>query len=353
MLDAVQDRSFTIQGHSIRNHGRPFIIAEVAQAHDGSLGFAHSYIDVAAEAGVDAVKFQTHIAEAESTIDETFRVNFSIQDATRYDYWKRMEFSFPQWQELSLHAEKKGLVFLSSCFSVQAVEWMRKLSIPAWKIGSGEIGTPDLFEAITQGTEPILLSTGLSDFDNIADALGKIRKHANPVGLFQCTTAYPNALSTVGLNVIDEIAEKFKVPAGLSDHSGSIWPGIAAMARGAAMIEIHIALHENQFGPDTRASLVPSELRKLVEARDAIDEMLRNSVDKSQMTNDQREMRQLFGKSLALRQPLTAGTVLQEHHLTWKKPGTGLGKEEYSKLVGNRLKQNVSANRLLRLDDLE
>ena len=129
------------------------IIAEVAQAHDGSLGAAHAYIDAAARAGADAVKFQTHIAAAESSPAEPWRVKFSLQDATRYDYWRRMEFTEEQWAGLRMHADERGLQFLSSPFSVEAAQLLRRVGVSAWKIASGEVNNVPLFD--------FMLSTGL------------------------------------------------------------------------------------------------------------------------------------------------------------------------------------------------
>ncbi|NDU91545.1 MAG: N-acetylneuraminate synthase, partial [Ferrovum sp.] len=123
----------------IGSGNRPFIIAEVAQSHEGSLGLAFSFIDVAKECGADAIKFQTHIASEESTPAEPWRVRFSRQDASRYDYWKRMEFTLDQWHELKVYADSRDIVFLSSPFSVQACQWLEEIGMPAWKIASGEV----------------------------------------------------------------------------------------------------------------------------------------------------------------------------------------------------------------------
>ena len=139
----------------------------------------------------------------------------------------------------------------------------------------------------------------------------------------------------------------------LSDHSGTIWPAVAAMARGAPLVEVHVALHRKQFGPDTAASLEPHELAQLVEARDAIVAMLTSPVDKEQMEGGAGDLRQIFGRSLALRRTLPGGTVLREEHLTLKKPGGGLQREDRAQLLGRRLRHEVSADRLLRSDDVE
>ena len=155
-------KSIYIDGKSIKEDGPCFIIAEIGQAHDGSLGSAHAYIDAVAEAGVDAVKFQTHIAHAESSKHEQFRVKGFPQDKTRYDYWKRMEFTPEQWSDLLSHAKEKGLIFLSTPFSIEAVELLENLNVPAFKIGSGDIDNIDLIESVIKTQKPILLSSGMS-----------------------------------------------------------------------------------------------------------------------------------------------------------------------------------------------
>src|SRR6202142_2868037 len=139
---------------------RCLVIAEVAQAHDGSLGTAHAYIDSAARSGADAVKFQTHIAAAESTPQEPWRVRFSYQDASRYEYWQRMEFTEQQWLGLERHAEEKGIEFLSSPFSIEAARMLQRIGIKAWKVASGEVANSQLFGYMLETRLPMLLSTG-------------------------------------------------------------------------------------------------------------------------------------------------------------------------------------------------
>ena len=147
--------------------GRCFIIAEIAQAHDGSLGTAHAYIDAVAKTGADAIKFQTHIASAESTPDEPFRIKFSRQDENRFDYWKRMEFTKEQWVGLFEHCKEVGITFLSSPFSEEAVELLNEIGTPAWKIASGEVSNQPMLAKMSETQKPILLSTGMSDIDEI------------------------------------------------------------------------------------------------------------------------------------------------------------------------------------------
>ena len=300
---------------------KTFLIAEVAQAHDGSLGSAHTFIDGAADAGADAVKFQTHIANAESTIDEPFRVRFSNQDESRYAYWHRMEFQVAQWKALADHARDREIHFLSSPFSVEAVHLLVSLGVPAWKVGSGEIRSRDLIRAMLDAGGPILLSTGMSPWSEIDDAVHFLEEQKAEIVLLQCTSRYPTPLSEVGINAMDDMARRYHHPVGLSDHSGTPYPALAAMAKGAGVVEVHITFHPRAFGPDVPASVTLDELALLARARDAFSEMASHPVDKDAMAVALSGMRTTFGRSLAPSRPLSAGTVLDRGMLACKKPG--------------------------------
>lgn len=345
--------SFLIGDRPVGPGHRPFIIAEVGQAHDGSLGAAHAFIDCVAACGADAIKWQTHIADAESTRDEPFRVPFSYEDTTRYEYWKRMEFTAEQWAGLAQHARDKGLIFLSSPFSLEAVALLDRLNIPAWKIASGEVSHVALMDAILATEKPLLLSSGMSSYSDLEVAVARVAAATHRAGLaiFQCTTKYPTSFDHVGLNVIDELSRRFSVPVGLSDHSGDPLPSIVAMARGATLIEVHIALHKCMFGPDTIASLVPDQLREVCRARDAIHTMSINPVDKDGLANSLADTSALFTRSLSLRAPQAKGTVVDADMLTLKKPGTGIPESEFNFYIGKRLAHAVPHDRLLRPDD--
>jgi len=349
------ENTFSIAGHEIGPDQPTFIIAEVAQTHDGSLGMAHAFIDAAAAAGANAIKFQTHIADAESTLDEPFRINFSSQDATRLDYWKRMEFTERQWQELAENAREKGLVFLSSAFSVEAVELLQRIGMPAWKVGSGEFRSWCLLKAIADtGTgAPVLYSTGMASWSEIHDAVAWFRESGINFALFQCTTAYPTPLEQVGINVLDQLREEFHCPVGLSDHSGTIYPGLAVMARRAELLEVHVTFHRGMFGPDVPASISFEELTTLCRARDAFALMETNPVDKNDMSQSLENLRKIFGKSLAPRRVLLAGTILQAEMLVPKKPAGGISPERLDDIVGRRLRRDVHHDRLLKWEDLD
>jgi N,N'-diacetyllegionaminate synthase len=345
--------SVNIEDRRVGGGALPFVIAEVAQAHDGSLGTAHAFIDAAAEAGADAVKFQTHIARAESTLDEPFRTRFSHEDRTRYEYWERMEFSKEQWSGLAEHAREKNLVFLSSPFSVEAVDLLSGLGMGAWKIGSGEVTNPLLMKAILETGKPILLSTGMSAMDEIERSVREIKQQAVPLVLFQCTSLYPTPLEKVGLNNLQIFKERFRCPVGLSDHSGSIYPALAAMALGADAVEVHVAFHRKMFGPDVSSSVTFEDLSRLAEGAGAMHRMRMNPVDKDDAAGELGSMRATFGRSLALVAPLPSGTLLEREMLTLKKPGTGIPVDHLEKVIGKRLRREVGPEVLLRWEDLK
>lgn len=344
-------KSMNIGAHIVNSQTRCFLIAEIGQAHDGSLGMAHAYIDTASEVGADAVKFQTHIADAESTLDEPFRVKFSFQDATRYDYWKRMEFTFEQWKGLKEHADEKGMVFISSPFSNQAVSMLDKLGVPAWKIGSGETNSGDILNAVMDTGKPILLSTGMSKWKEIDMLVDRFRSRNLPFAIFQCTSKYPVSFAEVGMNIVRDMQSRYACLVGLSDHSGTAYPSLYALARNVNFIEVHLVFDKRMFGPDSTSSLLPEEFRILSQARDAFYEMVTNSVDKDMLADSLSHMRRLFSKSLAPVRDLPRGTILTEAMLVAKKPGTGIPANKAPEIVGRKLVRDVKSNTLLRQED--
>jgi N,N'-diacetyllegionaminate synthase len=331
----------------------PLLIAEIALAHDGSLGMAHAFLDAAVQSGADAVKFQTHIAAAESTFDEPFRVAFSRQDVRRYDYWRRTAFAPEQWQEIVAHAKELGVTFLSSPFSVEAVELLAGLGVTIWKVPSGELRSRDLVDAMLATGGHMLVSTGMSPWQEIDETVTLLRSQAANFTLMQCTSKYPTSLSAVGLNVIEQMRSRYSCPVGLSDHSGTPFPALAAMARGAAVIEVHVTFDRRMFGPDAPASITFDELAFLAHARDAFNEMDNNPVDKNAMALSLESMREIFGRSLAPGRTLAAGTVLAPGMLVSRKPGGGIPVDASQEIMGRRLLREVVSERILRWDDLE
>ena len=313
------------------------IIAEVGQAHDGSLGNAHAYIDALADTGVDAVKFQTHIAEAESSEFEPFRVKFSKQDQTRFDYWKRMEFTPAQWQGLRDHCKQKNLKFISSPFSIAAVELLTEIDVDVFKIGSGEVQNLLLLETIAQSKKPIILSSGMSSLHELEASIAFLEKFEIPVSILQCTTAYPTAQDQWGLNVIRELKDKFGLPTGFSDHSGDIFACLAAAALGAEIFEFHVVFDKRQFGPDSLSSITIDQTKQLCLGIRQIQESLFNPVQKDD-TQKYEGLKTMFGKSLAVNKDLPKGHEILLSDLETKKPGDrGIPAYDYRSVLGKTI----------------
>jgi N-acetylneuraminate synthase len=335
-----------------RTPGRCLIVAEIAQAHDGSLGTAHAYVDAVAHAGADAVKFQTHIASAESTPAEPWRVRFSPQDDTRYDYWRRTGFDEPQWAGLREHAERVGLAFLSSPFSLEAVELLGRVGVAAWKVASGELADAAMLDAMARTGLPMILSTGMSPLAEIDRAVDRVRERGAPLAVLQCVSKYPCPPEQVGVTLIPQLRERYGCAAGLSDHSGTIYPAIAAAVLGAEVVEVHVAFSREVFGPDVVASVTTAELARLVEGVRFVERMVDGVRDKDDLAAEVAPLRALFTKSVVARVAMPAGTVLTVDALAAKKPGTGIPASRLESLVGARLTRDVAVDEPLRETDL-
>ena len=329
-----------------------YIIAEIAQAHEGSLGIAHSYIDVLAETGVDAIKFQTHIAEAESSSQEQFRVNFSYEDLTRYDYWKRMEFTPEQWAGLKQHCEEKGMEFISSPFSIAAVELLEKLDVKRYKIGSGELTNYLMLETIAKTKKPIILSSGMSDWNELDDTINFLKPYGNELSLLQCTTAYPTPPEKWGLTAIEEMKNRYQLPVGYSDHSADIFACLAATTIGASILEFHVVFDHNMFGPDAKASLSINQVKQLVKGVRAIEIGMQSNHLKNDASSFN-TLKTMFGKTLAVNKNLPQGHIIAISDLESKKPGDqGIPAKEFQRVIGKQLKHDLKQWSFLGEEDL-
>lgn len=331
---------------------KPYLIAEIAQAHDGSLGILHSYIDAVAQTGVHAIKFQMHIAEAESSIHEPFRVQFSKEDATRFDYWKRMEFTLAQWQEIKAHCDAVGLDFICSPFSNLAVDWLEIIGVKAYKVGSGEVNNFLLLEKIAQTGKPVIISSGMSNFEELDQTIAFLKSKKVDFSILQCTTAYPTKPEQYGFDVMQELKERYQVPIGFSDHSAKVSTGIAAVALGAEILEFHVVFHRSMFGPDAKASLTLEETKSLVEAVNDIH-LAQNSPINKNSNEDFKALKSIFEKSLAINKNLPAGHVLTFADLESKKPkGFGISAADFQQVIGRKLKVDKTQWDFLNEEDL-
>jgi N-acetylneuraminate synthase len=316
---------------------RPYIIAEIGQAHEGSLGILYSYIDALAHTGVNAVKFQMHIAEAESSLEEPFRVKFSLEDETRFDYWKRMGFSLEQWKGIKKHCDEVGLDFICSPFSNLAVDWLEEIGIEQYKIGSGEVNNFLILEKIAQTGKSVILSSGMSSYEELDQTVAFLRERNVNFSILQCTTAYPTEPEQYGLNVIQELKNRYNVPIGFSDHSAKIETCIAATALGARILEFHAVFDRQLFGPDSKSSLSIHEIKNLVISVRNIKRALDNPIDKNS-NEGFTALKQIFEKSLAVNKKLPQGHILKIDDLEAKKPkGYGIDAAKFMDVVGKRL----------------
>jgi N-acetylneuraminate synthase len=331
---------------------RCLVVGEVAQAHEGSLGMAHAFIDAIANSGADAVKFQTHIAAAESTAAEPWRVRFTYQDETRFQYWKRMEFTPAQWLGLKRHADDRRLLFLSSPFSLEAVELLDAVGVAAWKVASGEMSNLPMFERMVASGRPIILSSGMSPWEELDAAARRVSEAKLDLTILQCSSLYPAPPEKLGLNLLAEIRRRYGCKTGLSDHSGTIYAGLAAAALGADLVEVHVTLSREAFGPDVTVSLTTAELRQLAAGVRFLRTALDHPVDKDALAEELAPMRELFTKSIFTSADLPAGTLLQASHLCLRKPGTGLPAARLARILGRKLLRPVAAGTLLTEEDL-
>lgn len=329
-----------------------FTIAEIGQAHDGDIDVAHSYIDAVAKTGCAAIKFQTHIAEAESSIYEPFRVRFS-DDKTRFDYWKRMEFSLDQWKSLKRHCDEVGLEFMSSPFSNRAVDLLEQVGVKRYKVGSGEVNNFLLLEKISSTGKPVIISSGMSSYAELDETVNFLKEKNMDFSILQCTTSYPTEPDQYGLNVIKELKERYQVPVGFSDHSSAVETCIAATCLGAEILEFHVVFDKNSSGPDAKSSLTMEETAQLVRSVNKIHQSLLNPIDKNK--NQQfSDLKQIFEKSLSINKDLPAGHELTFEDLEAKKPkGYGILASEFLGVIGKKLRSDMKQWDFLNTDDIE
>ncbi|MGB0776449.1 MAG: N-acetylneuraminate synthase family protein [Flavobacteriaceae bacterium] len=328
------------------------IIVEIGQAHNGSLGRVHAYIDAIAKTGVDAIKFQTHIAEAESSIYEPFRVKFSSQDSSRMDYWKRMEFTLEQWKEIKSHCDEVGLEFMSSPFSLAAIDLLEEVGVKRYKIGSGEVSNFLLLDKLVKTNKPLIISSGMSSFEELDDTVNFLKSRKASFSLMQCTTEYPTQPRNYGLNVIQEMKERYGVEIGYSDHSADIGTCIAATALGADFLEVHAVFDKREFGPDVSSSLTIDEISTLVESAKKIKQGLKSPVNKNEIASFE-NVKNIFEKSLAVNKDLKSGHILSIDDLESKKPkGFGINAKEYQTIIGKSINKDMSKWDFLNYKDI-
>ena len=326
---------------------KPRIVAEIGQSHGGSITKVFKIIDKLSKIGVDVVKFQTHLADFESTIEENFRQGFNFKHKSRIDYWRDHEFNKKQWVKIFNYCRKKNVLFATSPFSIEAYEMLKNLKPLFWKIGSGEFFSEDLINKIVSDRQNIVISTGLSKWSEINKKISFFRRKKINFVILQCTTKYPSLEKDIGINIIDELLKK-KCFVGLSDHSGSIYPSLLALARNVSLIEVHVIDNKKKNQPDATSSLDYDQIKLLLKARDKFFIMNSLKVNKDNVAKKLFKSKILFTKSASLKEKKPKGYIIKTKDIIFKKPGSGYGYRDYHKIVGKRLRNNLKENILIK-----
>lgn len=326
---------------------RPIVVAEIGSVHDGSFGNAIKLIELAKACGADYVKFQTHLPQHESKIDAP---NPSFFDGeNRYDYFQRTSFTPEQWGTLADVALETEIGFMSSVFSVEAINLLIDAGVRHVKVPSGEVTNLRLLQEIARHKLPTFLSTGMSDWAEIDTAV-RILKDLPHMTLMQCTSIYPTGLDQVGLNIVSDMKARYPFRIGFSDHTEGIEAAILALAKGARVFEKHLTFSRHMYGSDAHLAREPDEFRAYVSSIRSAHELLESRVDKDDLSPFA-ETRRVFMKSLYYAMDLPSGTVLEHRHIVDLKPKEGISSSEFSAVIGKAVKNSVTKHQPVSWED--
>lgn len=325
------------------------IFCEVGVAHGGDANLAIEFIEMLGPLDAAIPKFQCHIAAHESTLDEPFRVPIS-GFKSRYEYWRAVEFMQEEWHSIAKTVRKFNKPFISSVFSVESVKMLRQVGIDFIKIPSGETRNYELLDEIfINGDEPILLSTGLITIEELHQLKLRYSSHWHRLALFHCVSKYPTPLDKLRLGRIRKLKSEFNVPIGYSDHSGEVSVAFSSMLFGATFIEVHVKCGWNFPNPDLDASLNFDEVTRIANIFAECGQS-----DFVEMEDEEfYEYRELFGRSVAAKTFLPAGSIIRRSDVHGKKPAGFIPMEQVETVVGKKCKVDLQPNRAIRLQDLE
>jgi N-acetylneuraminate synthase/N,N'-diacetyllegionaminate synthase len=345
---------FVVRGR-VLGQGPAFLIAEAGVNHNGDLELARRLIDAAAEAGADAVKFQTFRTEAlvsAAAPKARYQMETTGSAESQHAMLARLELSAEAHANLRDHAARRGLVFFSTPFDEASADLLDGLGVELLKVPSGEVTNLPLLRHLAAKGRPILLSTGMCTLDEVATAVETIRVAGDPaVAILHCVSAYPAPVEETNLRAMDTLRARFGRPVGLSDHTLGIEIALAAIARGAAVLEKHLTLDRTLPGPDHRASLEPADFAALVRGARAIERALGDG-DKRPMPCEL-DTRAVARRSLVAARALPAGHRLTRADVAIKRPGTGLAPADFDRVVGRTLARALDADQLLDWPDLQ
>jgi N,N'-diacetyllegionaminate synthase len=332
-----------------------FIIAEAGVNHNGDVGMAHEMIDAAADAGVDAIKFQTFdpdqvAAPAASKAD--YQVETTGEAGSQLDMLRQLVLPRDAYRELMRHAEARALIFLSTPFDDASADFLQELGLPAFKVSSGDVTNHPFLEHLARMGLPVLLSTGMSTLQEVSRAVEAIRAAGSPpLALFHCVSNYPASPADCNLRAMETMRAAFNVPVGWSDHTDGMDISITAVALGANLLEKHFTLDRNLPGPDHRASLEPDELRAMVDAIRRVEASLGDGV--KQPTLSEIPIAAIGRRSLYWRSTLPADSIVSQDDFTSLRPATGISPADQSSLLGKRLSRPVHSGDMVTPDDFE
>jgi N,N'-diacetyllegionaminate synthase len=334
------------------NMGRTLIIAEAGVNHNGSTDMAKQLIDVAAEAGVDYVKFQTFKADNLVTKNakkaEYQQQNMADAGDSQYQMLKKLELSKEQHYELIDYCKQCSVKFLSTAFDLESIEFLSSLNLGLWKIPSGEITNYPYLKRIARENQPVILSTGMSTIDEIRAAINVLVEHGadkQQITVLHCNTQYPTPMEDVNLLAMQTIAKEIDVKVGYSDHTLGIEIPIAAVALGATVIEKHFTLDKTMEGPDHKASLEPDELKAMVIAIRNIEKALGSS--EKTVSASEGENKNIARKSIVAAKFIAKGEKLTEENLTVKRPGNGVSPMKWEEIIGKTAVRNFEEDELI------
>lgn len=329
-----------------------FIIAEAGVNHNGDIEIAKELVDKAAEAGVDAVKFQSFKADklvAKNAPKAKYQIeNTEDKEENQYDMIKKLELSYDDHLELIRHCKKRNIMFLSSAFDLDSIDLLNDLNIDLFKIPSGEIENVPYLRKIAKSGKKVILSTGMSTIEDIEFAL-KILKDAgaNDIVVLHCNTEYPTPMEDVNLMAMLDIKNNFNVEIGYSDHTLGIEVSVAAVAIGATVIEKHFTLDRNMKGPDHKASLEPYELRKMTIAIRNIEKALGDG--KKKLSSSEAKNKNIARKSLICKTFIREGECFTEENVIAMRPGNGLSPKLWDEVIGKKAKRDFNENEMVEI----
>ncbi len=321
------------------------IIVEIGNSHEGSLGIARSFIDMAKSSGAETVKFQMHMARFEGIAGEPFRVNFSHQDISRADYWERVDFTDDGWRNLSDYCDQLEIEFMCTPFSIEAAERLLRLTgIRRWKVGSGDAANLPLLDFLVSTELPLIISTGLISWEEILLIKKRLelRNAWSRTTLMHCVSMYPTPLEFSSLNILDDL--KTLTPRfGLSDHSGDLAPGIIGITKGAQILEVHMTPHEMFFGPDVSSSLSHQFLCQLVNFRNSFSVISANPHSRNELFQLSEGTRKIFRKGIYWAKDQNVGENVDLDSFSFLKPSNDVDSIHFEAFLGKKLSRKVQS----------